>query len=148
MANELRSDSSDALRRLSKPSLESLRSKYTSEDTEALQSDPEAFNGPSEDEDDYDGEEDNRVNYIPPKLIPMDEFGEDMTYQSEELLFYQDNNVITDENDMVVEDPENLIGTALTKYGFEDNDESDIFVINDNLRSYYHVHKVFDRWEG
>ena len=113
-----------------KPSLDELRNRYASTD----------------EVEEY--KEENMANYISPKIIPMDEYGEDDTYQSQELLYYQDNDTLLDEMETVIEDPGRIIGTALTKYNFDTNDETDIFVVNENLETYYHIHKIFSSWEG
>lgn len=129
--------SMELVRKYEKPPLENYINKYTSSQ--------ETMPGPTEE--DYEEEEMGK-NYIPPKIISLESYGEDDTYDEQELLYYQDNDTLVDEVDDVIEDPDHLIGTALTKYNFNTNDETDIYVVNENLSTYYHVHKVFDSWEG
>lgn len=129
--------SMELVRRYEKPPLESFTAKYKSSNEE--------IPGPTEE--DYEEEEMGK-NYIPPKIISLDSYGEEDEYDEQELLYYQDNDVLVDEVEDVIEDPDHLIGTALTKYDFKTNDETDIYVVNENLSTYYHIHKMFDSWEG
>lgn len=120
---------------LDKPSLEELREKYM----------------PSTNEPPFDEEEEPPMdnNYIPPRLISSEEYGEMVGYSYEELLYYQDNDTLINEDEEVIEDPAKIVGTAMIKYDFVSTNEEDIFVRNDNLRTDYHIHKVFNTpWEG
>lgn len=84
-----------------------------------------------------------------PKIISEESLGELAgNIDQKVLLFYRLNDVITDEEDQVIDDPDYLIGDALDKYNFRESDEQIIFVQNFDLDTVYEVHKVEDSFEG
>lgn len=84
-----------------------------------------------------------------PKIISEESLGELAgNIDQKVLLFYRLNDVITDEEDQIIDDPDYLIGDALDKYNFRESDEQIIFVQNFDLDTVYEVHKVEDSFEG
>ena len=72
-----------------------------------------------------------------PYVISPDEFGEVEEYETISLTYYADQ-VLTDDNDDVVEDVNNVVGTeSLTHFGEYEDDS--VFVRNDGLRCDYEI---------
>lgn len=83
-----------------------------------------------------------------PRIISVEEAANLPEYiESQTLFYYATNEVMTDEDEEVIEDPERLIGDALTKYGFADNDEERIFVMNYQLDTCYEIAKILGSYE-
>jgi hypothetical protein len=78
----------------------------------------------------------------PPKLISAEEFSENNLMDKETLYFYFGDGVLTTADDEIVDDPENLVGDALTKYGFNTNDEKVIYVRNVRIDTDFEIQKV------
>lgn len=79
-----------------------------------------------------------------PRIISFEKMGElEETYENQTLNFYMYDEVVTTENDDIIQDFERLIGDALTKYGFINNDESVIYVQNFEHNTVYEVQKVW-----
>ena len=72
-----------------------------------------------------------------PYVIPPEEFGEIEEYDTESLTYYQDG-VLTDQDDSIIDNIDELIGEdSLTHFGeFEDDS---VFVRNDKLRCDYEI---------
>lgn len=82
-----------------------------------------------------------------PKIISAEAVGDlDSYIENETLFYYKDDGVLTTEADEEIQDPAYYIGDALTKYGFADNDEDVIHVINYALDTHYEIQKVFEAW--
>ena len=64
----------------------------------------------------------------------------------EVLYFFAHDEMLTDDNEEPVEEPERLVGDALTKYGFNESDEMIIFVMNYNLDTCYEIQKLDSSW--
>jgi hypothetical protein len=82
------------------------------------------------------------------KIISADDAGELPAYYScSQLFFYRDNDVVTDENDIVMDDYERYIGDSLDKFGFRDSDEQTIWVKNPELDTVYEIRKFNTAFE-
>lgn len=84
-----------------------------------------------------------------PKIISADAYEGLPAHVGKKVLYlYAYDEIVIDEDneDEPVEEPERLIGDALTKYGFIDNDERIIFVMNYAQDTCYEVQKVDASW--
>lgn len=61
--------------------------------------------------------------------------------------YYATNDVMVDEDEEIIEDPERYIGDALTKYDFANNDEKRIFVMNYELDTCFEIMKILGSYE-
>lgn len=115
-------------------------SQHPEDDDEALDEETAADEDPAETS--FDAHQRDRLKA--PRIISAEKLGElDGAYEDKTLLFYMyDETLVTEEED-VVEDPERLIGDALTKYGFCSNDESVIYVQNFEQTTVYEIQKVW-----
>lgn len=88
--------------------------------------------------------EDSKANYgRPPKIISEDSLGELPGYiENSVLMYYTEDNVLTDEDDNVIDDPEYLVGDCLDQFDFRHSDETLIFVRNFSLDTVYEISKV------
>lgn len=72
-----------------------------------------------------------------PYVIAPEEFGELDDYETESLTYYADG-VLTDEQDIVIEDVDNVVGVeSLTHFGEYEDDS--VFVRNDSIRTDYEI---------
>ena len=78
-----------------------------------------------------------------PKLISEDKFDSEPEYEKETLYYYQGDDVLTDEDEHEVDNQLELVGDALDKFGFRDNDEQVIHVRNFEKKVDYEVIKAF-----
>lgn len=85
----------------------------------------------------------NRNKNKSPKIISL-EATENLPnwIAMEVLLYYTEDNVITDEDDQIIDEAHRLIGNCLDKYGFAENDEKEIYVLNPSLDTCYNIVKV------
>ena len=82
-----------------------------------------------------------------PKIISADTYGELPAHIDKEVLyFFAQDEMLTDDNEEPVEEPERLVGNTLTKYGFNESDEMIIFVMNYNLDTCYEIQKLDSSW--
>ena len=97
------------------------------------------------DEEAFDEHQKNKNK--PPKIISAEAY-ENLPGHIETvtLYFYAFDEMLTDENEEPVEEPERLIGDALTKYGFADGPERLIFVMNYAQDVCYEVQKLDASW--
>lgn len=115
-------------------------------------SDPAESIAPSEEDDDeeirniLDGQEATRKMKKPPRIISHEEYGLRPELDKIELYFYAGDSVLANEEGEIVTDEDVLIGDALTKYGFNENDESVIFVRNESVGADYEITKTFSRY--
>ena len=58
------------------------------------------------------------------------------------MFYWQYDDTLTTEDDEEIEDVERFLGDALTKYGFSDNEEKTIYVINYELGTVYEIEKI------
>lgn len=79
-----------------------------------------------------------------PRLIKAEDYGNNRTLDTVELFYYTDNGVLANEDDEVIapESAELLLGDALTKYGFTENDEDYIYVRNEKHGCDYQITKI------
>lgn len=82
-----------------------------------------------------------------PKLIKYEDYGEDHTLTQATLLYFVDNDILTTEDEEEIDDPAQLVGNCLDKFGFKTNDdEKTIFVRNSKLGFDYEIIKVFESY--
>lgn len=80
-----------------------------------------------------------------PKIISYEAIAELPTYvEQSNLFYYMGDGVLANEEEEELTDAETFVGDALHKYGFadEDNDETEIYVMNYALDTCYTVTKV------
>ena len=80
------------------------------------------------------------------KLISGDDFGSIMGYDYKELFFYAGDQILVDDEERVIDNPETLIGDSLTKFGFAHNDEDMIYVRNDYLSCDFSIKKLLSSY--
>lgn len=84
-----------------------------------------------------------------PVIITSDEAGDvPENYESEILFYYVHDDVVVDEYDDEVSEPERLVGNLLESSGFKKNIERHLYVKNPRLNVIYDIQKVFNPWEG
>lgn len=94
----------------------------------------------------------NRTKYahtsVPPKedhsieapyVISPEEFGEMDGYTQISLTYFEDDDILSDENGVVIDDPEEIVGDALDHFG--DYEEDSVFVRSDPKRCDYEILK-------
>lgn len=79
--------------------------------------------------------------YTGPYLVPASEFGDISSYEIVELMYYSDN-VLVDEDDEVVTDIEGTVGRENIR-AFEASGENIFFIRNDAKERYYEI-----LWDG
>lgn len=78
-----------------------------------------------------------------PKIISESALGDlPVRIEMETLLYFQDNDVLTTEDEEEIEDPESIVGDSLIKYDFKNNDEDRIYVLNYATDTCYDIQKV------
>ena len=85
----------------------------------------------------------------PPRIISQSAYAELPVHIDKHVLyFYACDEILVDEDNESepISEPELLIGDALTKYGFADNDEQIIFVMNYAQDTCYEVQKIDEAW--
>lgn len=80
------------------------------------------------------------------KIISVDDYGSIPGYDYKELYYYKGDGIVVDDSEDIIDNPELLIGNALTKYGFATNDEERIYVRNDDFACDYEIVKLFQRY--
>lgn len=83
----------------------------------------------------------------PPKIISEEAVADLPTYIDNAILYYyfDDGSLVNEEEEELV--AEDFIGNALTKYGFDTNNEDKIFVMNYALDTCYEVVKIMGAWK-
>ena len=126
---------------------------YKSEDD----TDPAESEHPMDDDEEmqkeYQGsvltEEYQQAKHREPRMIKHSDFGSEPHYTTQTLIYYTEDDILTlgeDQSEEEVADfdeIESMIGDALTKYGFVDNDEDHIYVRNDQRCCDYEIVKVY-----
>ena len=137
-----------------KPSLEEIREKHMYTNYARLKEPYEASEGPSKKDDkaDTDESKDEEEEEAPvehvgrdPKLISLDEFGEEEDFEVLDLLYYQDDDLLcdaADNSEITGEERDNLVGTCLVKYDFVGNDETNCYIRNFDQGYDIHVKKI------
>ena len=106
---------------------------------------------PEDDEEDtgmdysgYSEEEFNRAKKVGagPRIIRAADYGEDPKLDCKQLIYYTDDETLATEDDEIVDDISGLIGDALTKYDFINNNEDSIYVRNERRSTDYEIIKV------
>lgn len=83
----------------------------------------------------------------PPKIISAEAYSNLPAHIDQEVLyFYAYDEMLCDDNEEPIDEPERLVGDSLTKYGFVDNEERLIFVMNYSLDTCYEIQKVDSSW--
>ena len=78
-----------------------------------------------------------------PRIISEESLADIPPYFDQKVLFfYRLDDVVTDEEDEVIDDPDYLLGDCLDKYNFRESDEKLIFVQNFALDTVYEVQKI------
>ena len=84
-----------------------------------------------------------------PVVISADEAGDvPDNYESEVLYYYVQNDVLVDDYDDEITDPEKLVGNLLDVSGFKKNLDRHLYVKNPRISYIYEIQKVFKPWEG
>lgn len=78
-----------------------------------------------------------------PYIIKAEEFGSEIGYGEATLYYYTEDGAVVTDDDEELDAYEINIGNALTKYGFDKNDEHSIYVRNPNLEMDYEIIKVY-----
>lgn len=90
-------------------------------------------------------EDDARKNKLKgPRIIKNEDFGNDRTLDREELSYYTGNGILANEADEII-DPDTakvMIGDALTRFGFDVNDQDEICVRNEKFGYDYKITKI------
>ena len=74
-----------------------------------------------------------------PYVISPEEFGEMDGYTQISLTYFEDDDILSDENGVVIDDPEEIVGDALNHFG--DYEKDSIFVRSDPKRCDYEILK-------
>lgn len=83
----------------------------------------------------------------PPRIISAEDYANLPSYIDQEVLYYYAyDEMLCDENEEPVDEPSDLIGDALEKYGFADSDERLIFVMNYATDTCYEIQKLDQSW--
>lgn len=107
----------------------------------------EAYEEVNLDEEAFDDHEKNKNRN--PKIISAEAYGGLPAHIEKKVLYlYAFDEIVVDEDneDEPIDEPERLIGDALTKYNFIDNDESIIFVMNYSIDTCFEVQKIRAAW--
>lgn len=84
----------------------------------------------------------------PPKIISAEAVGELPAYIENKVLYlYNWDETVVDDEENVIDHPEELLGDCLEQYDFYDSDERIIFVMNYSLDTCYEIQKVDASWE-
>lgn len=76
-----------------------------------------------------------------PVIISFQECGLNPEYDKEDLFFYKEDGVVTNDNEEICAAPEDMIGTCIQDSGFDRNDQEILYVRNDRRLTYYAIEK-------
>lgn len=94
-----------------------------------------------EEEEMFDEYQNNRGRR--PKIISLDDYSSLPGNVDTGVLYYHRYDaVLVDEADEVIDEPERLIGDSLTKYGWDESEESRMYVMNYDMNTAFEVVKV------
>ena len=74
-----------------------------------------------------------------PYVISPEEFGEMDGYTQISLTYFEDDDILSDENGVIIDDPEEIVGDALNHFG--DYEKDSVFVRSDPKRCDYEILK-------
>lgn len=78
-----------------------------------------------------------------PKIISMDAFEDERRdFDKVQLYYYTEDDILADENEDIIDDVERVVGDALDKYDFRNNDDMYVCVRNINYSTDYIIGKV------
>lgn len=60
-------------------------------------------------------------------------------FENIDLTYYAEDDILCDDQEQVIEDPEAIIGDALTKFGVESDYPDTVYVINERVRAIFEV---------
>lgn len=117
--------------------------------------DPAESEGPTEDDLIAESEAINNMHdtlaaiHKDPKIIKGEHFGEIVSYDTESLTYYVEDQTLVHEDQSLVDDEGFLIGDALDRYGWRDDDEDDsaLYVRNYQIQKDFEIIKVFGEYE-
>lgn len=90
---------------------------------------------------------DHDINHrLNPKIIREDQYGENPYYKTEVLHFYNEDEILTDENDEIIENEVLVVGHCLDKYNFRNDNMKSIWVRNYQFDTDYHIVKIFGKY--
>lgn len=81
------------------------------------------------------------------KEIHISEFGESTTFATETLTYYIYDDILVDEQEMIIDRPEDLVGGVLLESGFTQDGRENIYVRNYRLRTDYEIVKAFASYQ-
>lgn len=120
-----------------------LNSEHVNTEDSCSDWEPEPTNDQNEVSEEKAFEDHQKNMNKPPKIISVEDYGNLPAHIDQQVLyFYSYDETLCDENEEIIEEPELLIGDALTKYNFVDSDESCIFVMNYATDTCYEIQKV------
>ena len=129
--------------------------EYMDEDEEALrerEEDVATGNLVTEENENYiRGEEmTESLSYVPgrkPKIISAESFENEMRhFDKQQLYYYVGDETLATEEEEIIRNVDQVVGDALDKYGFRENDESIIYVRNLDFSTDYEIEKVYSRF--
>lgn len=82
---------------------------------------------------------------LPPRLIKEEDWQTCPTLDKVNLYYYTEDDILTNEDDEVIDDPRYYIGNTLTKFDFKHNDEKVIYVRNEEIGTDFEIEKI---WGG
>jgi len=122
--------------RLTKYASDPAESEHPSEDVMSEQEEMEATGERITHEDEEDRDR-------PCEEIHVSEFGENPTYATETLTYYIYDDILVDDQEMMIDRPEDLVGGVLLSSGFTQNGQDNIYIRNYRLRTDYEIIKVY-----
>lgn len=77
-----------------------------------------------------------------PYEISPDDYGAEIGYDATELMYYQGDGIVADDNDEIVENPAVLIGNVIGDSGFDVDGRTSMYVRNDHISTDFEIYKV------
>lgn len=82
-----------------------------------------------------------------PIVISPDVFGEDEDYATISLTYYEGDDVLTDEDDNIVDDVAGIVGTDFADH-FGQYEEDSVYIQNDMKKCYYEILRTYTEYEA
>ena len=130
--------------------------EYEDMTEEYKSSDPAEEEYPEDDEPDVDPIEENTVvddliqehlenTHPQPKIITLETFGELRNYDTETINYYVEDKMLVHEDETIVDDVAFLVGDALDRYGWADDDSNEdaLYVRNYRIQKDFEIVKIF-----